>query len=156
MEYIINSPKYGKLTVLLDKEDYDFLIQNGYKLRRCKTKNDFFYIKARSYKLNQDIFLPRLIMNCPKGKEVDHINHNVLDNRKCNLRIVTHTENNRNNKNNSSSVTGVYYRKSKNKYEAFIEKNGKRKWLGTYNTLEEAREVRLRAEELEEKFSRVK
>lgn len=156
MEYIINSPKYGKLIVLLDKEDYDFLINNGYRLRRCKTKGNFFYIRARNYKLKQDIFLHRLIMNCPKGKEVDHINHNILDNRKNNLRIVTHTENNRNNKNNSSGVTGVYYRKSKNKYEVFIEKDRKRKWLGAYDTLKEAREVRLRAEKLEEKSSRAK
>ena len=31
----------------------------------------------------------REIMNCPPGYEVHHLNHNTLDNRKSNLKIVT-------------------------------------------------------------------
>ena len=37
--------------------------------------------------------LHRIIIACPMGYEIDHINHNKLDNRKSNLRIVTRSEN---------------------------------------------------------------
>ena len=40
--------------------------------------------------------LHKVIMNPPKGKEVDHISHNTLDNRRENLRICTRAENQRN------------------------------------------------------------
>ena len=33
------------------------------------------------------------LIDCPKGYEVDHINLDTLDNRSCNLRIVTHQQN---------------------------------------------------------------
>jgi hypothetical protein len=35
----------------------------------------------------------RLITGCPKGLEVDHLNHDTLDNRRINLRCGTHKEN---------------------------------------------------------------
>ena len=35
-------------------------------------------------------YLHRVITGCPEGFEVDHISLDTLDNRSCNLRIVTH------------------------------------------------------------------
>lgn len=47
------------------------------------------YGDGRSYKL----FMHRLILKAPPDMEVDHINHNRLDNRRVNLRICTKSEN---------------------------------------------------------------
>jgi hypothetical protein len=39
------------------------------------------------------VLMHRFIMNAPKGCQVDHINHDTLDNRKSNLRFVSRTLN---------------------------------------------------------------
>lgn len=58
---------------------------------------------------------------------IDHINGNRLDNRKCNLRIVTRQQNtlNRHQDSNSKSPTkGIYWNASRNRWESKITFNG--------------------------------
>ena len=88
--------------------------------------------------------------NAKPGFDVDHISHVVEDNKKCNLRVISHAENNRNNKlskNNTSGVTGVYYEKSIHKWNAAIMIDGKKINLGYYKDIEDAIKVRKEAEE---------
>ena len=105
----------------------------------------------KGYVANRDgVLLHRLIMNAPSDKDVDHINHNQLDNRKCNLRLVFDYENMWNQKvakNNTSGVTGVYFDKNSNKWLALICVNGMNKYLGRYSNFEEAKKARKQAEE---------
>ena len=101
---------------------------------------------AYSYQLKQ---LHRFIMNPSEDMVVDHINHNKLDNRKCNLRVCTHQENGWNKdpiSTNTSGTTGVIFDKSRNKWLARIEFNGKQIHLGRFKTKEEAVEARRQAE----------
>lgn len=117
-EYVINSKKYGRHVVLLDDEDYDDIIDKGIiiHLKHDKTIQGFYAqikIKDKTKKEGRrTLGLHRYIMKEPKGLQVDHINRNPLDNRKCNLRICT-TQENANNKgkykNNKSGHKGVYY-----------------------------------------------
>lgn len=96
------------------------------------------------------IALSRFLTNCPDDKIVDHKNGNTLDNRKCNLRIVTRHQNNVNKKINSrnkSGCTGVYWEKSTNKWRAFICIDGKSLYLGRYNDFEDAVKIRRQAED---------
>lgn len=72
---------------------------------------------------------------------VDHINHNTLDNRKSNLRIVTKSQNQMN-----ANYRGVD--KHGDKYSARIKLHGKCISLGTYIFEEEAYFARWYAEEL--------
>lgn len=85
--------------------------------------------------------LHNLIMNPPVGKVVDHINRNRLDNRRCNLRIVSNQENQRNrglNKNNRSGTNGVYYNKDCKKWVAQITINGRTIYGGLHENMKEA------------------
>lgn len=93
--------------------------------------------------------LHRLVMDAPKGKVVDHINHNRLDNRKSNLRICTFAENGKNlslKKNNTSGVAGVCWDKSRKKWSAVIKVNYKPIHLGRYKEFNDAVKVRKEAE----------
>lgn len=83
------------------------------------------------------------------GMFCDHINRNRLDNRKCNLRIVTPHQNTLNQsklKNNKTGHLGITQRENC-KYQARITLNGKTYNLGTYKTIEEAIEARRIGEE---------
>ena len=85
----------------------------------------------------------------PEG-ELDHINRNKQDNRIYNLRDVPKSVNQHNSKNrvdNSTGVCGVKRRKDTGRYEAQIQVNGKRQYLGRYQTLPEAIAAREAAEQ---------
>ena len=75
------------------------------------------------------------------GMDVDHINGNPLDNRKSNLRIVSHQQNCFNRKisrNNSTGYKGVSLYRPNGKYKAFIKVNYKQIHLGYFTTPEDA------------------
>lgn len=94
------------------------------------------------------------IMGRKEGLEVDHINRNRCDNRRCNLRQVTHLENIRNKDmtlyKKSNPATGVYLDKRKSvkrvRYTASIMVNKKTIHLGTFDTFDEALKARKSAE----------
>lgn len=155
-EYIINSKKYGSQVVLLDDEDYERLQKHKHKLelRYDKTIKGFYVqfrvkplgiCKRKGKDMRRIIPLHRWIMNCPKHLQVDHINHNTLDNRKINLRKVTCRENNCNKRNNKSGFAGVRWHPQGNKWNARITIKGKEKSLGMFKTKEEAINARIKA-----------
>lgn len=84
----------------------------------------------------------------PKGKVVDHINHDTLDTRRANLRVIPHRANiwhqNGAGRDSKSGVRGVRFRKGR--WQAYICEGLKMFTLGTFDTIEEARDARLAAE----------
>ena len=86
------------------------------------------------------ILLHRVIMKAKDGEFVDHINGNGLDCRKENMRIVTKSQNNINRKArpNRLGVPGVRKHSLCNKYTSDICVGNKRKYLGLFETIEEA------------------
>lgn len=54
------------------------------------------------------LYMHRLILGAPKGRVVDHENHDTLDNRRSNLRLCGQRENLQNRRTaNSNSTTGI-------------------------------------------------
>jgi hypothetical protein len=81
--------------------------------------------------------------------QIDHINHNRSDNRIINLRETTQAENLKNQSkrsDNTSGITGVYWRKDRDKWKAAITVNQKQKHLGNFLDFNDAVEARKAAE----------
>jgi len=121
---------------LVDDEDFNWLSQ----WKWCYDSSG--YAKRASYSTgrHKTIYMHRELLEVEEGKEIDHINHNGLDNRRSNLRIVIPRQNKFNrkpNKEGASSYKGVFlykYRKTKNPWVAQIQIDGQRKCLGYYAT----------------------
>lgn len=81
--------------------------------------------------------------------EIDHINGNKLDNRISNLRLASRCENQMNvpiTSANTSGIKGVCYNKSAGKWQAQIQANNKRFYLGLFSSKDDAALAYLSAE----------
>jgi len=122
---------------LFDAEDYEKTKHHQWYVKRV---GDRYYVQTANR-----ILLHRLIMNAPKWCEVDHISLNPLDNRKKNMRICTHRQNQCNHpiqSNNTSGVSGVHWQKNRHTWNARIKYFGKEIHLGAYQTFVEAVQAR--------------
>lgn len=78
----------------------------------------------------------------PNGKFIDHENLDKSDNRIVNLRIATKSENAANTRaqsNSKSQIKGISF--GNNKWRVRICLNGKQKWLGSFNSIEAAKDA---------------
>lgn len=147
----------GKFSII-DDEDYNEL--NKYKWFAQNTGNSWRAGRNTARDKNgkqKRIFMSRFIMNCPKGLQVDHLNHNTLDNRRLNLRVCTLQENHWNEKKRrycKSQYKGIYKGAGRKKWQAAIKINGKRIILGYfYDEIEAAMAYDRNAEELFGEFA---
>ena len=110
-------------------------------------------LTKKSYTIT--ILMHRQIMSCPQNLFIDHINHNTLDNRKCNLRICTRQQNssNRLTQKNTTGFKGVELRES-GRYRARIRFNKKGITIGHFsNKIEAAKAYDKKARELFGEFA---
>jgi hypothetical protein len=130
--------KYGAgRSALVDDAEYERLSRHKW---RC---DDEGYVRSdlREGGTKRTMFMHRVVMNAPKGVEVDHINGDILDNRRVNLRLCTRQQNSTNlrrpARNTQSAYRGVRYRSGR--WEARIQqKPSGNIFLGAFDTEEEA------------------
>ena len=120
-------------TAKIDKEDIIKILP--YKWRFT---HGYAHVANRKTK---SLMMHKIIMNTDEF--VDHINHDTLDNRKCNLRIVTKSQN----AINMRTAKG-YYLSISGSWSARIKLNQKIICLGNYEHEEEAMYARWYAEQL--------
>ena len=138
------------MNFLFDEEDKELVSQNKWHLMKNGYVACTKYVKGsgRKNQKNICIYFHRIITNAPKGKVVDHINGNKLDNRKENLRVCTQRENMVNCgmlKNNKSGYKGVSWHKAAKKWESYLHFNNKKIRLGFFEDIEKAAEKRNKA-----------
>lgn len=124
-------------TALVDDEDYERV--NRYKW--CCDSKGYAIRNARINGKRTMLYMHRFIMDTPEGLQTDHINRNVRDNRKCNLRVCTAGQNKANtHKYRKSGATSKYKGVSKisgatkNPWRAMIMYNGKLIHIGCFST----------------------
>lgn len=97
---------------------------------------------ATTLKGGEKLFLHRFVIDYNGDLDVDHIDHDGLNNQKENLRIVTHSLNLINQHNEDNGVKKT----PSNRYSATIMLQGKSIYLGTFDTYQEAKDIRMQYE----------
>ena len=125
------------LVAIVDDEDYDFINQ----FKWCADDRGGYCRAMRGIHCGKKYTtqrMHRLLLNPPKGMEVDHINHNGLDNRRCNLRICTHAQNQHNQQKQRrrklSQFKGVSLAGTDVKWRAFIHLDSRFLSLGYFHS----------------------
>lgn len=115
---------------------------NGAKGSEYKAARGF-RINGKNHNVSMHSIVMSRILGRPimPGEEVDHRDLNPLNNRRENLRLATHWQNGANQKlrkDNTSGRRGIHQRKDTGKWTAQICVQGKKMYLGQFDTAEEA------------------
>jgi hypothetical protein len=125
-------------TVLFDDEDYEKISCYSWHL-----SNHGIYLYAQGCKFGNWRIQPlmhRLIMEAKPGTFIDHKNHNGLDNRRCNLRECSNSQNIANQMIRKYPKTSVYkgVYKFQDKWKAQISVDNIRFRLGCFDSEKDA------------------
>lgn len=127
---------------IVDAEDYDFLMQWKWTYHPAHYAVRSDYITPTHSKR---VYMHRIIVGCSGCERVDHINRNGLDNRRCNLRLASHQQNQWNKgpiSTNTSGYKGVSRHRSNPawtpKWSAQLNVNKRKIYLGCFLTPEDA------------------
>ena len=133
----LNFIPVGDTYALVDEKDFAVLNKMNWYLKRSGTCY-YAHTTIRRNKKAPFVAMHQLLLPVPKGQEVDHKNHNGLDNRRTNLRAATRSQNIANRKKfrrankQSSEYKGVW--RKDGKWEAGL----RHRYLGTFSTEQEA------------------
>jgi DUF971 family protein len=113
------------LETLIDLDDFDKVLNYEFKwFAKYNLNTDSYYVYSTIYKytpegkkFNSTVKLNKYVLDYTGNKEIDHKNHDTLDNRKFNLRVSEYADNSKHrkgkNKNNSTGYRNVSMRNGK-------------------------------------------
>lgn len=137
----VDKDVYKELSKLVWIKGKNYVIMNLSKENKERLKS----VEGFTFSGKKVNFCHNIIKN-KNGLVTDHINGKTLDNRRCNLRRITATENGHNSKlirKSNSQYKGVFARQTKSKgitYRVHLERNGEKYYKGGFKCeLEAAR-----------------
>lgn len=127
---------------IVDTEDFEWLSQWNWSVN-WKTTAKKYCARRQTWTngIRGSVYMHNVIMQCNKGQEVDHKNHDTLDNRKENLRKSTRIQNMSNRLlyvSNKTGYKGVFWRKDYRKWVVSISHRRKRIHLGYFTSIKDA------------------
>jgi hypothetical protein len=134
-------------------DDGDFKEIGKYKWSTLKLKHTCY---ARGWVDGKVVYMHRMLMGNPKGLDVDHINGNGLDNRRCNLRVCNRSQNSMNNhkRTGTSKYKGVSWYKRGGKWHSQIMIDGIQKHIAYFDDeIEAAKSYDIHALELFKEYA---
>lgn len=142
----IEIPLSSDQVALVDDADVAFLARWKWSASRCH-RNKFVAMRTQRVDgRSKTIYMARELLGLKHGdiRQADHLNHDTLDNRRSNLRIVTSIENKRRqpSRGGTSAYLGVTQVASTGRWRAQIMVDQKGHNLGDYDTELEAALVR--------------
>lgn len=126
---------------LVDDSDYNWLNQWEWQALTSHGSKEWWAVRTVSADgVRRTACMHRMIIGASGGEQVDHINHNSLDNRRENLRICTPSQNaaNQRSRIGTSKFKGVYWHRQDKRWRAQIRINGKAIGLGNHKIEEDA------------------
>lgn len=116
----------------------DVHLVEGVNWYAAKSRNTYYAQRQVKTSQGQTTLLMHRVLMADVCGEVDHKNGDGLDNRRSNLRPATKAQNQINtaDRANSTGFKGVHFRAKNNRWVATIRIDGKRKYLGMFETPE--------------------
>jgi hypothetical protein len=119
------------LFALVDDEDYELVSKFNWHKHKSSSYGQYY--------ASSNVKMHRLVMDAKPGEIIDHINGDSLDNRKENLRLCTHSQNQQNtqSRGGSSRYKGVSYNKKAKKWRGGFFIHGKTYYCGSFESEDE-------------------
>ena len=155
-EYVRKLFRYDRCTgKLINRINRSFRAREGceagslsYTSKRPHCKYRCVKIDQKTYKVHRIIWL-YCHGTIPPEMQIDHKDGDGLNNRMCNLRLVTHIGNARNQKQYRTTISGkmgIDFIESTKRWRVRIGTGGENRHIGCYLSKKDAERARLRAE----------
>lgn len=122
---------------LVDATDYEWLSGWRWHYTHGYAKRRQYGGGGKNNNKDKHIYMHNVLLCTPQGMDTDHINGDKLDNRRCNLRLATRSQNNYNGKKRNGCTSrhkGIYWSKIRNRWVAEITINKKKFYLGSFKS----------------------